>query len=52
MTIFMLQKQVDNAWINVQAFAVYEAAEAAQKRLSADDKRNWYIVNSYKVEAA
>ena len=31
MTIFMLQKQADGTWVNVQAFATYEAAEAAQK---------------------
>ena len=50
MTIFMLQKQIDGAWYNVQAYASFEAAEAAQKRLSASDARTWYIINTYAVE--
>ena len=50
MTIFMLQKQIDGTWVNVQAFATYEAAEAAQKRLSASDARTWYVINTYAVE--
>ena len=49
MTIFMLQKQADGTWFNVQAFATYEAAEAAQKRLSASDARTWYIINTNTV---
>lgn len=50
MTIFMLQKQADGTWVNVQAYATYEAAEAAYKRLKATDPRTWYIVNTYTVE--
>lgn len=52
MTIFMLQKQTEGTWVNVQAYVTYEAAEAAHKRLSATDPRTWYIVNTYTVEGA